>query len=100
LFTKTDPRKIPTRRKLQRNVVYRVCGSTMAACIVLMTIYTFLPREIAAHFKIYSPIYWLEALAIIAFGISWFTKGEAILKDEEKAVKRPRTKPGGRSTGS
>jgi hypothetical protein len=30
----------------------------------------------------YKPGYWLEALAVLAFGISWFTKGEAILKDK------------------
>lgn len=87
LFTKTNPNKTPTRRKLQRNIVYRVCGYTMAACIVLMGIYSFLPKDIAAPLKIYSPIYWLEALAIIAFGVSWFVKGEAILKDETEAVK-------------
>jgi len=26
--------------------------------------------------------FWLEATAIVAFGVSWLTKGEAILKDE------------------
>lgn len=30
----------------------------------------------------YSPIYWPEAIAIIAFGMSWLVKGEDILKDE------------------
>ena len=28
------------------------------------------------------PVFWLEATAIVAFGVSWFTKGEAIRKDE------------------
>ena len=26
-------------------------------------------------------VFWLEALAIVAFGVSWLVKGEAILKD-------------------
>ena len=30
-----------------------------------------------------APIFWLESLAVVAFGVSWLTKGEAILKDEE-----------------
>jgi hypothetical protein len=32
--------------------------------------------------KGYHPVFWLEALAIFAFGTSWSTKGEAILRDE------------------
>ena len=29
------------------------------------------------------PIFWLESVAIVAFGLSWLTKGETILKDEK-----------------
>lgn len=84
LFTKTKPHGKPTHRKLQRNIVYRVCGIVMAVCILLMTIYIFLPKATAAPLKAYHPIFWLEALAILSFGISWLTKGEAILKDQVK----------------
>ncbi|OLE14440.1 MAG: hypothetical protein AUG89_01875 [Acidobacteria bacterium 13_1_20CM_4_56_7] len=35
LFTKTAPDKKPTRRKLHRNTVYRVCGYTILASIFL-----------------------------------------------------------------
>jgi hypothetical protein len=82
LFTKTDPTKPPTKRKLQRNRVYRACGGTMGICILLIAIYSFLPREAASLLERYKPVFWLEALAVLAFGASWFTKGEAILKDE------------------
>ena len=82
LFTKTNPRKKPTRRKLQRNMVYRACGAIMAACILLAAVYAVLPAESQARLSAYTPIYWLEATAILVFGISWLTKGEAILKDE------------------
>jgi len=82
LFTKTDPHVPATKRKLQRNQVYRVCGYTMSECILLIAIYILLPQNIASLFTAYKPVYWLEALAILAFGVSWFTKGEAILKDE------------------
>jgi hypothetical protein len=81
LFTKTDPNKSPSKRKLQRNKVYKVCGYTMGFCILLMFVYTFLPSEMESFIEKYKPAYWLEALAILAFGVSWFTKGEAILKD-------------------
>jgi hypothetical protein len=81
LFTKTNPNKPPTNRKLQRNTVYKICGYTMATCILLMVIYSPLSKGIASPLRSLKPIYWLEALAILAFGISWFTKGETILKD-------------------
>jgi len=82
LFTKTDPSKPPTRRKLQRNRIYRGCGYAMAVCILLIAIYFILLNEEASPLKEYDPVFWLETIAIVAFGISWLTKGEAILKDE------------------
>jgi hypothetical protein len=27
------------------------------------------------------PIFWLDSLGMVAFGVAWLTKGEAILKD-------------------
>jgi len=38
--------------------------------------------------KVYNPLFWLETLAILAFGVSWIVKGEAILKDEVKEVRK------------
>jgi hypothetical protein len=43
---------------------------------------SFLPGATALRLVSFRPVYWLEALAILAFGVSRFTKGEAILKDE------------------
>jgi len=82
LFTKTKPQVAPTRRKVQRNLVYRVCGYLMIVCVVLMTLYYMLPKSWIAPFVPYNPVFWLETLAILSFGISWLVKGEAILKDE------------------
>ena len=81
LFTKTDPSLQTTGRKLQRNKVYKICGYTMSLCIVLVVIYYLLPDAVASPIKVYKPVFWLEAIAVVAFGISWLTKGEAILKD-------------------
>ncbi len=82
LFTKTAHDTSPTRRKLQRNKVYKSCGYTMAVCIVLMAVYSLLPYAMASLLEAYRPVFWLESMAVVAFGISWFTKGEAILRDE------------------
>lgn len=82
LFTKTNPEKTPTKRKLQRNIVYKICGYIMIVCIVLIFVYIILPDSIASFFEPLNPVYWLETFTVLAFGISWFTKGEAILRDE------------------
>jgi hypothetical protein len=79
LFRKSDPTKTPTHRKLQRNVVYTVCGYTILACIALIVVATFMPGD--ANMKKLGVVFWLESIAIVAFGVSWFTKGEAILGD-------------------
>ncbi|MBD3319606.1 MAG: DUF998 domain-containing protein [Chitinivibrionales bacterium] len=85
LFTKTDPAKPPAQKKLIRNNVYRICGFTMIFCIVLIAAYYALPDSLQYRIKPIHPIFWLESCAIIAFGISWFVKGQAILKDEKSA---------------
>ncbi|HXQ28043.1 MAG TPA: hypothetical protein VN848_02140 [Gemmatimonadales bacterium] len=77
LFTKSAGHK--TAAKLKRNRVYRVCGVVMLACIVLIGVCkTALSKDAQESFD---PVFWLETLALWAFGFSWFVKGEAILKD-------------------
>ncbi len=82
LFTKTDPSEQPSRRKLQRNKIYKACGYAMSICILLIVIYSLLPNEVASQVEVYAPVFWLEAIAVVAFGISWLTKGETLLRDE------------------
>jgi len=80
LFTKTNPKRAPTRRKLQRNTVYRVCGYTILACLALIAAVALAPGGNAIQQL--DPRFWLESIAVVAFGVSWLTKGEALLKDE------------------
>ncbi|MCH7496510.1 MAG: DUF998 domain-containing protein [Candidatus Marinimicrobia bacterium] len=81
LFTKTDPEKTPSPRKLQRNMVYRVCGYIMSLCILLIAIYFLILDGPESPLAAYQPVFWLEAIAVMVFGISWLTKGEVIWKD-------------------
>lgn len=80
LFTKGSPH--PTKRKLQRNVIYRICGVIIILCILLIFLYSVIP-SLHDQFKQYKPIFWLEFLALEAFGLSWLTKGEALLPDKK-----------------
>ncbi len=79
LFTKTDPTKTPTPRKLQRNSVYRVCGFVILGCVLIMFLGGWLPKN--HSIDALHPTFWLESIAIVAFGVSWLVKGEAILGD-------------------
>ncbi len=79
LFTKTDPTRTPTSQKVKRNKVYKACAYIMALCIILIVIYFRLPE--GSPVEAYKPVFWLEAIAVVTFGVSWLTKGGAILKD-------------------
>ncbi len=72
LFTLTGGNM--TDKKKQRNVLYRVCGWTVVACIVLIAAHKFTGVFPATM----RPVFWLETIALLAFGISWLTKGEGI----------------------
>lgn len=78
LFTKTSGD--PTPEKLKRNRVYRICGWIMVICIVLITLYYNIPAF--KTFSSYRPVFIFEGIALFAFGLSWLTKGEAILSDK------------------
>jgi hypothetical protein len=82
LFTKTRPRKKPTREKKKRNIVYKACGWVMIGCLVMAFAYLVLPNDLQSIFSPHHPVYWMEAAALEAFGVSWFVKGEGILKDD------------------
>ena len=86
LFTKSD--REMTRKKRQRNIVYRACGYVILLAIALIVLgglilyLELLPDATVRMVKSLDPLFWLESIAIVAFGVSWFVKGEAILKDE------------------
>lgn len=81
LFTKTHPTLPPTAQKLQRNIVYKTCGSLIAISLLAIVLVKQFPMD-GALMPLH-PVFWLEAIAVVAFGVSWLVKGEAILKDEE-----------------
>lgn len=80
LFRKTNPDKPMTPMKLLRNYLYAICGYGILLSIALIVVVNLLPTASPVHSLM--PVFWLESLAIVLFGISWFIKGEAILKDQ------------------
>lgn len=81
-FTKKAPN--PTPRKLVRNTVYRVCGFIILGCLVLLFIYFLLPDHLTDKLSDYRLIFWLESIALWAFGSSWLVKGEFLLSDIQR----------------
>lgn len=78
VFTKTDPERPPTARKLLRNKVYRTCGAVVVACLVGAGVTGMLLRDSLGPLH---PVFWFETLAGLAFGAAWLIKGETLLRD-------------------
>lgn len=76
LFTKTDAGKEKSKKKIIRNIIYRVCGVGMICSLMLMI----LPVDFDAK------TWWVETIALTFFAISWLVKGGAFkfLNDEDK----------------
>ncbi len=79
LFRKGKPDPTPQKRK--RNWVYTVSGWLILACIAGIAAVSLFPDS-RVHDA--DPVFWLEAIAVWAFGWAWFTKGEGILKDHQE----------------
>ena len=52
----------------------------MALCIILIGVYYAIKGQNTSLEKYY-PVFWLESVALWSFGVSWFVKGNTILKD-------------------
>ena len=81
-FTKVNT--IITSQKLIRNKIFRFCAKLILASIVLVGIILSIPF-LNHLLKPYKPIFWLEWVALLAFGFAWLVKGKMFFND-----KRPR----------
>jgi len=81
LFTLSDG--WPTAQKIVRNRIYRTCGATIAVCIGAIGGESLFMH--VASSNCFSAVFWLESIALWAFGISWFVKGETVFKDDALA---------------
>jgi hypothetical protein len=78
IFTKTDPSTPMTPEKRKRNVLYRVSGILIVVCMALIAVVNLVPTGAIANLQ---PVFWLETVASVSFGLSWLVKGETLLKD-------------------
>jgi hypothetical protein len=85
VVTRTKPELPLNPRKKHRNIIYRVCGYLILFCIIAMGIVGI--KSIKEHVQQCNLVFWLESIAVFAFGASWLIKGETILADREKDKK-------------
>lgn len=97
LFTRTDCPGGQSPRKRKRDVVYRTCGGVIVACLALVPVEAFVLGSAVAG---YQPLFWLEAVAIVAFGVAWLVKGQVILKDTPTGQTAPDRELAGAGTRS
>ncbi len=77
-FTKTSHLSL-TDEKRKRNVIYQACGYAIVGALSLILVGKV--TGLSLKFANANPVFWLEALALEAFGFSWMVKGEFILRD-------------------
>lgn len=80
-FTKTGGE--PTPEKVLRNRIYRISGVTILGCIALIGIHGWFFRDTGVDDL--RPVFWLESVALWAFGIAWFVKGEGLAPVNDEA---------------
>jgi hypothetical protein len=86
LFTKSKPGLSDEENKKIRNSIYKICGTIIIACILLIGTYNFLDnfnKPLYQKISFYKPVLFLETIALVAFGTSWITKGEIFLRDNK-----------------
>jgi hypothetical protein len=76
LFVKSDQERPYKPKKRLRNKIYRLCGWVMILCMAGIIADFIIPG--ADEWLGGSLVFFMETFAIWAFGISWFTKGEAL----------------------
>jgi len=71
------------RQKKRRNRVYYICGSIMTVSLLLILVYMFYLKYQYPGLKHLEPVFWLETIVMVSFGISWLTKGQLFFRDRK-----------------
>ncbi len=81
LFTKTAQDGDRSEQKVIRDRIYKTAGWAILVCIGLIALYNAAGVDPLSGLASLNPVFWLESLALWAFGWSWFVKGETLWRD-------------------
>jgi hypothetical protein len=70
------PGEPPSAANKRRGLLCRISGFVILACVVLAVLSNLLPQSVKNDVPL---LFIFEALAVFAFGISWFVKGQTLL---------------------
>jgi hypothetical protein len=67
--------------KKQRNLAYIICAARSRSAMIIAFVANFLPESIKSSMP---SLFWFEAIAVVAFSVSWLVKGEtfSVLNDK------------------
>lgn len=89
-FTKSRPNEPLTPQKTWRNRMYYLSASIMIVCMVAMVLYSIIVPEDTQRAQLNAaPIFWLESITIMAFGLAWGIKGQIFFKDADNTTPTP-----------
>ncbi|MEN8156444.1 MAG: hypothetical protein ABFS10_05810 [Bacteroidota bacterium] len=70
------------RQKKRRNMVYYICGGIMTTSLLLILAYMWFLGNLYPGLKQLNPVFWLESIVLLSFGITWLTKGQLFFRDD------------------
>ena len=76
LFTKSNVQINPGTPKAKRNMVYKGSALVMGVFLGGIIVWSIAWSESSFPF-----VFWAESVMLVAFGISWFVKGDTLLRD-------------------
>ncbi len=88
LFPRRDPGAVHTR---VRTGLYHACGGLILTAIAVGLASNALPESTR---DVLRPLFWCETVAVLAFGVAWFAKGESMFGPAADAP-TPRAGPTG-----
>lgn len=77
IFTRGDKKN---NQKIKRNRIYRTCAIVMVLSLALSALFLILFADTFSNTNLF---FWGETIALVAFGVSWLTKGGHILSDKK-----------------
>lgn len=82
VFTKSNlPSHQRPHSKKNRNRLYRTCGIIMIISLLIAFVGGFLNLIPTEFYTNYTITFWMETIAVEAFGLSWLVKGGVLLTD-------------------